>query len=375
MSATLLQYPPSPSSRSRDSYLSLENSRRESMISTSAASYETALAGPPSALSRTGSMAGDEPQSLTSSPQLGPVNLLTKDHNDNTPPIHITRVSQDTLLESSARGPRAVGIGKAMVGALDPAAHNVASIVAHPMQRPHPDIIDLSKQQSVARLNPTVVEGPNGLTPPPSPPSTEGFRLRSGVLMPDRPTCEEPVPIDLGTLRPSTPTRSTSYSNGPLSACKILGYYSCVHNYYLMRITSSDKILHHQLVILGQRRQHRNNAYQKDLMEVSPLQVLPLHPLLYILGYREATLHLRLFKGCHKPLSLVDNPYHYLHNRRFSIARKLQLSSQVWTPAFHPYIPNHRHYRLLQLRLLLPLSPHKPPLSSSIPLVPPGLQH
>ena len=89
MSTTLLQYPPSPSSRNRDSYLSIANSRHESMISTSAASYETALAVLPSAVSRTGSIAGDGTSSVIGSPQVGPA---TKEYNDSILSIHIGKL-------------------------------------------------------------------------------------------------------------------------------------------------------------------------------------------------------------------------------------------------------------------------------------------
>jgi len=223
MSSTLVHYPPSPSSRSRDSYLSIENSRRESMISTSAASYETAYAGPPSVVSRTGSVAGDEPPSLSGSPQINLVNLLPKDNRDSAAPIHIPRVSQETVTvahESPPPVPRAIGNSKVVPGAFGSSAHRVHSVVARPVvQRSYPDALDLPKQL-VAR--PTVVEGPNGLTPPPSPPSTESFRLRSGAPILSGLTVEEPLPVDVVTPRPSTPTQSNGELNGTLSEYIVL---------------------------------------------------------------------------------------------------------------------------------------------------------
>jgi hypothetical protein len=200
MSTTLLQYPPSPSSRNRDSYLSIANSRHESMISTSAASYETALAGSPSVVSRTGSIAGDGTSSVIGSPQAGPATLLPKEYNDSIPSIQTARVSQDAH-GSPSPAPRVVGNGKAIVEALEPAA-----IAAYPIQYVRPDTVNLPKQQMAAR-NPAVVEGPNGLTPPPSPPTTESFRLRSGAPILGGPTVEEPLPVDLEVARPTTPNK------------------------------------------------------------------------------------------------------------------------------------------------------------------------
>ena len=109
---------------------------------------------------------------------------------------------------------RVVGNGKAIVEALEPAV-----IVAYPIQYSRPDTVDLPKQQMAVR-NPTVVEGPNGLTPPPSPPSTESFRLRSGAPILGGLTVEEPLPVDLEAARPSTPNKFKGDFHAALSEYK-----------------------------------------------------------------------------------------------------------------------------------------------------------
>lgn len=245
MSTTVLQYPPSPSSRSRNSYLSVEN-KRDSLASTSVASYETALASAVSISDSATPSVHDEQGPSSHRPQpsppakVNPLHLLANSQNDgSTAPIHITRVSQDTVYvkqESSPSSvapinghPRVVQVGKAIIGGLDHSAQRVATIVTQPIVHHHQQqhhhqssTSPFGKDGSMhanAMAN-MAVEGPNGLTPPPSPPSTENFHPgfafggAGGVVL-GGPTFDEPVMAE-ATSPPSTPTKTapsgTAYS-------------------------------------------------------------------------------------------------------------------------------------------------------------------
>lgn len=233
----MLQYPPSPSARSRNSYLSIEN-KRDSMASTSGASYETALASAVSAADSNPSFA-DEDETLSPLPmaspgaKVNPLHLLANSQSDGTAaPIHITRVSQDTVYvkqdqplssqTSSAVAHNGSGrilkAGKAMAGGLDNGMHKVANIVAQPVVH-RTSAPSLNATSGAVRGNTHIItttsDGHNGLsTPPPSPPSTESFGSRSGLAVPaggvgmlGGPTYDEPSTVE-ASIPPSTPTKT-----------------------------------------------------------------------------------------------------------------------------------------------------------------------
>lgn len=220
MTTAVLQYPPSPSSRSRHSYLSAENSTsnrdRDSMVST-AASYETALASarPPSSIA--GSNARDDGPGSPDDDSAGvnPLHLLAASQSDGgTTPVHITRVSGDTVYvkHESSTAPRVTRVGNAVAGG----AHKIATIVSQSGHRSHTESelpVGQQKQLPASRTNGTVVEGPNGLTPPPSPPSSESFRSQhhqTQYPVLGGPTYDEP--LDETVIPPTTPTKASSDS-------------------------------------------------------------------------------------------------------------------------------------------------------------------
>lgn len=218
MSTTVLQYPPSPSARSRNSFLSIDHhsAKRDSLVST-AASYETAFAG--GASSTVSGIEHDDTFSRQSSPSVNPIHQLANSANENSAPVHIMRVSHDTVYVKSepVEPPRLVQAGRAIASTFDHGAHMLGHKtggVPNSNNEHHPQMKQQHPHQPALRTNGAVVEGPNGLTPPPSPPSDDSFRLAPQHIL-DGPTVEEPV----DTISPQATPRKWS-SDTYTASCK-----------------------------------------------------------------------------------------------------------------------------------------------------------
>lgn len=281
MSATVLQYPPtSPRTSFLSSTTGDENNNRASIASTSAASYETALASAApsgasdsvpnvnalnsssssSSSSSSGFGAGDETLGPQTSPttKVNPLHILANSQSEGgEAPIHITRVSQDTVYvkQSGSRNPTSARVhraGKALADSLDNGRHRVATMMV-PSSNTANGIADgLRTGGNVAGAHShsasAAVEGPNGLTPPPSPPSTTDEHTGASNAAPHTsalagsgaifggPTFDEPsVEETFVSDPPLTPTKMSMHGSASPSefttlsvlAPVILNSYNC----------------------------------------------------------------------------------------------------------------------------------------------------
>ena len=189
------------------------------MISSSGASFETALADP-AASSVSISTNGDDAnfqQRRAISPPLNPIHIFAANqaNTEGVIPIHITRVSQDTVYVKSESATtmqaqaRLADAGRAIGHGLENGTHKIGAMASHLAHPGNPNQGGKHRQHTITTRLPqsNVVEGPNGLTPPPSPPSPGSMGDHRDIDV-DQPNAEE---IDETTF-PTTPRKSSADS-------------------------------------------------------------------------------------------------------------------------------------------------------------------